>query len=54
MCAAAKPITARTGAGRTVGKLCRCTGYRPILDAGQQQMADCRRVKVDERALLRS
>lgn len=33
------------------GNLCRCTGYRPILDAAQQ-MAQLPRVDVDEAAIL--
>ena len=47
-----EPITRELAQAELSGNLCRCTGYRPILDAAQQ-MADLPRVQVDEAALVR-
>lgn len=44
-------ITRTQAAEALSGNLCRCTGYRPILDAAQQ-MQQLPRVQVDETALL--
>lgn len=47
---AGRPITREVAQADLSGNLCRCTGYRPILDAAQR-MADLPPVRVDEAAL---
>ena len=46
-----EPITRELAQAELSGNLCRCTGYRPILDAAQH-MASLPKVQVDEAALL--
>ncbi len=45
------PITRELAQEELSGNLCRCTGYRPILDAAQK-MSELAPVRVDEAALL--
>ena len=46
-----RPVTRALAQEELSGNLCRCTGYRPILDAAQK-MAELPPVKVDEAALV--
>jgi xanthine dehydrogenase small subunit len=46
-----EPITRELAQEELSGNLCRCTGYRPILDAARQ-MGELPRVEVDEPAIL--
>ncbi|AEG94350.1 xanthine dehydrogenase small subunit [Ramlibacter tataouinensis] len=45
-----RPVTRELAQAELSGNLCRCTGYRPILDAAQQ-MAQLPAVRVDEQRL---
>jgi xanthine dehydrogenase small subunit len=47
-----EPITRQLAQEELSGNLCRCTGYRPILDAAKQ-MAELPLVRVDEAKLVR-
>jgi xanthine dehydrogenase small subunit len=47
-----EPITRELAQEELSGNLCRCTGYRPILDAAQQ-MAELPAVRVDEAKLAK-
>jgi xanthine dehydrogenase small subunit len=47
-----EPVTRALAQEELSGNLCRCTGYRPILDAAQQ-MQELPPVAVDEQALLK-
>ena len=48
----AQGITRQTAQGALSGNLCRCTGYRPILDAAEA-MQDLPPVRVDQAAVLK-
>ena len=50
--ACGRPVTRELAQVELSGNLCRCTGYRPILDAARQ-MGELPEVAVDEAALLR-